>query len=90
MDTLQQRILAGQRKINHLSEMVDKLPPGNKREELGSKVMRMLVQLDDLICGFIELNLGVCLYTQTQCRLPNKGTFHCASCPQYINSIYQS
>jgi len=85
---LQQRIVAGHQKINHLEGLAGQLPHGKKRDELREKSIRLLVKLDELQEGFCELYPGECLFDDKRCESSNKGTFHCAECPTYLNSIY--
>jgi len=89
-EELRGRIIEGHRKIDQLMEIVDKMPKGIKREELGAKSIRMLRPLHSLEDGFIELYPGECLFQDKRCRDSNKGCFVCRECPAYLNSIYTS
>lgn len=86
---LQLRIARGQRNVNHLSKLASKLPPGPKRDELADKAVRMLRSLANLQDGFTDFYPGNCLYEEKDCTSRNKGTFHCANCPSYLNAVYE-
>ena len=86
---LQTRIARGQQNVNRLSKLASKLPPGPKRDELADKAVRMLGALANLEDGFTDFYPGNCLYEEKDCSSHNKGTFHCASCPSYLNAVYE-
>lgn len=88
-EELQTRIAKGKRNVNRLSMLTSALPPGYKRDKLADKTVRMLQSLADLEDGFIDLYPGDCLFEPgKECSSRNKGTFHCAFCPSYLNAIY--
>lgn len=90
-EELQRRIARGQRSINRLSAVASALPQGSKREELADKSVRMLQFLAALEDSFISFYPGNCLYMPGKiCASKNKGTFHCAMCPDYLNAIYEA
>jgi len=89
-EELQRRIIEGHNRIDQLMSVVDRMPKGIKREELGGKSIRMLVSLHNLEDGFIELYPGECLFQDKKCRDANKGCFVCKKCPAYLNSVYST
>lgn len=88
---LSNRILEGHRKVNDLSELLGMIPAGSRRDELGSKLTRMLLALEALEDGFIQLYPGACPFKASQpCRNPNKGCYPCYSCDVGLNAILGS
>jgi acyl carrier protein phosphodiesterase len=85
---LQKRIVQGHRKIDQLCQIADKLPRSPKRDELSDKSIRLLQNLHELEDGFIELYPDICLFTDRKCTDKNKGTFVCAECSTYLNTLY--
>lgn len=85
---LRHRIVQGIKKVDELSKITDKLPKGKSRDKIGEKSIRVMVNLNQLEDGFIELYLGECLFEDRKCSNQNKGYFPCWNCVPYINALY--
>jgi len=77
---LQIRIKQGEENVNHLTDLVNKLTRGSRRDALESKAIQMLLQLENLKQGFIEFYPDDCLYVGKKCQSANKGTYVCKDC----------
>jgi len=82
---LQKRIIEGHRRKEQLCHVICNMPKGPKYDEVSKKVLRLLRSLHDLEDGFIELYPDSCLFHERRCTNPNKGTFVCRECANYIN-----